>query len=88
MKEMPVTISAFSIGMFVTPIITVRPRFLIFEIAMQAMVPRMTAMTEERTARAIVVRKAWPISASVNNERYHLRVKPPQRPLLLLTLND
>ena len=78
MKDTPVTMSAFSIGMLVTPMSAVRYFFFIFDMQMTAIVPRTTEITELSSARRIVVVKASPMAASVKSERYQSRVKPPQ----------
>ncbi len=61
-REIPVTMSAFSMGIFVIPITTVRERLFIFTMAMQAMVPITVAVTEAISAISSVLKSACRIS--------------------------
>ncbi len=62
-REIPVTISAFNIGILVTPIIMVLVRFFIPFMAMQAMVPMNAAVMEETSAISSVLPRARRISS-------------------------
>ena len=87
-SEIPVTISAFSMGILVIPIIMVRVRFFIVFMAIQAMVPITVAMMEESSAISKVFPSARRISSLCTNCTYHLKVKPPHLARVLLALKD
>ena len=54
-REMPVTISAFSMGILVIPITIVRGTRFMLLIAIAAAVPMMTAMMEDKNAISSVL---------------------------------
>ena len=76
-REIPVTISAFSIGMFVTPIINVRNLLLSACIPIAAAVPITVAIRAESRAMMSVVYKAFMICSLRNSSTYHFVVNPP-----------
>ncbi len=87
-REIPVTISAFSMGILVIPIKIVRFLRFIFCMAMQVMVPIKVAARAESSAMDNVFHKACMITALSNSSAYHLKVKPPHFALVLLALKD
>ena len=87
-SEIPVTISAFSIGILVIPIRTALVRLCIPFIPTQAAVPIMVAIKEETKAIISVVYNASIISLFWNNSIYHLKVKPPHFARVLLALKE
>ena len=87
-NEIPVTISAFSIGMLVMPIIKARLRFPIFWMAIHATVPIMTAVKDDRRAIKRVFHKACMISLLSKRETYHFNVKPPHFARVRLALKE
>ena len=86
MSEIPVTMSALSIGMLVTPIITEREVDFIFLNPTQVHIPITVAMAEDKSAMESVVDKASIISRLEKSEMYHLNEKPPHLALVLLEL--
>ena len=88
MREIPVTISAFNMGILVIPMTTVRERFFRFIMAIQAMVPTTVATRDAISAIAKVLNNACRISLFLNKAMYHFRVKPPHFALVLLALKD
>ena len=87
-NEIPVTISALSIGILVTPIKKVRELFFIPEIPSAAKVPITVAISDDRRAITIVFVRAFMIPSFLKREEYHLRVNPPQRARDFEELND
>ena len=87
-KEIPVTISAFSIGIFVTAVNIILGVFFIAFMAMDAMVPIITAMKADKNAIINVVYNALRISSFWNNSLYQSKVKPPHFALDLEELKD
>jgi hypothetical protein len=87
-KEIPVTISAFNIGIFVMPIKIARPFFFILRIARQAIVPINVAKREAKKAIINVLYNAVKITSSSKSARYHLKVNPPHFARVLLALKD
>ena len=85
---MPVTMSALIIGMLVTPMITARLLRFCPISAMQVTVPMMVDTTVEISAMISVFASALRIEESLNRFRYQPNVKPPQRALDLLELNE
>ena len=63
-REIPVTISEFSTGILVTPMITVRHLAFIAVIPIAAQVPIKVAMSAERNAIARVLYKALMMASS------------------------
>ena len=63
-KDIPVTMSAFSIGTFVTPIIIFLGNFFIFRIAIAAMVPSTVAIKADKNAIISVFFKACKMASS------------------------
>ena len=76
-REIPVTMSAFNIGIFVTPIINVRDMLLNDWIPMAPAVPIIVAIMAERSAIVNVVYRALIISAFWNKLAYHFKENPP-----------
>ena len=74
------TISALSIGMFVTVINTTRGSRFIRFIANAAAVPSSVAASADTSAISSVVPKASMISREENRLSYHFRLKPPHFP--------
>ena len=87
-REIPVTISAFSIGMLVIPIKIALFRLFMLDMAIQAIVPIMEAAKAERNAISRVVPRAFRIVSSCMSERYQFTVKPPHFALVLLALKE
>jgi hypothetical protein len=87
-REMPVTISAFSIGILVIPMKMVRGTRFMPLIAMAAAVPIITAIREDKNAMSSVLYSAVIIVSLENICVYHLRVNPPHCVLDLELLND
>ena len=87
-REMPVTMSASSIGMLFKPIIRLRPVGFIALMPMAAAVPSTVAISADRKAISKVLCKACMMVAFEKSSPYHLRVKPPQRVLDLLSLKE
>ena len=87
-KDIPVTISALSIGILVIPKSIVRIPFLKLIIAMAAIVPINVAIKDDNTASKRVVPKASMISESDKSLAYHLNVKPPHLERDFDSLND
>jgi len=86
MSDIPVTISAFNIGILVTPRITEREEDFILLSPKHAHTPMTVAMAEDNRAIKSVVYRACMISLFVNSEPYHLNVNPPHFALVLLLL--
>ena len=80
-SEIPVTISALSIGMLVTPMIIDLSAFFILLIASAAIVPITVAISADRKASIIVLVKAASTSSFEKSLIYHLKVNPPHRAL-------
>ena len=76
-REIPVTISAFSMGILVIPIMIVLGVRVILLIAIAATVPIMVAISAESTAITRVLESASMILRLSNIWVYHCRVKPP-----------
>ena len=87
-REIPVTISALSIGMFVTPIIKVLALLFKACIPIAPAVPMIVAIKAERSAIIKVVYKALMMSVFKNRFLYHLRENPPHFAEVLEELND
>ena len=75
---MPVTISAFSMGILVIPITTVRGTGFMDWMAMAAAVPMMAAARADTKAMISVVDSALIMERLSNIWAYQSRVKPPQ----------
>ena len=78
----PVTISAFSIGILVSPMIQVRVRLRIPSIPIHAMVPRIVDTNAAPAANRIVVPSACMIMSFPNSFVYPDNENPPQTALL------
>ena len=76
-REIPVTISAFSMGMLVTPMRTVLGRVPMLLMAMQAATPMTVAMRADSRAISRVLCRADIIFRLANISAYQRRVKPP-----------
>ena len=76
-REIPVTISAFSMGMLVMPITTVFGTALMELMEMAAAVPMMVAMSADTKAMTRVVVRALMMERLSNIWVYHCRVNPP-----------
>lgn len=87
-RDMPVTMSAFSIGIFVTPMKRVRNLGFIAWMPMDAAVPMTVAARAETRAMIRVVYRAFIISWFWNRETYHFPVKPPHFARVLALLKD
>ena len=87
-REIPVTISAFSIGIFVIPMRTARLVRFMDCMAMQAIVPMRVAISADKIASASVFHKACMICSFRNKAAYHLVVKPPHFARVLLALKE
>ncbi len=87
-REIPVTISAFSMGIFVMPIQKVFPFLFMESIARQESVPIMVAMIADKVAIASVLKKACNMASLLKSETYHFVVKPPHLALDLLELKE
>ena len=87
-NEIPVTISAFNIGIFVIPIINVLAPFLRLVIAIAAIVPIKVEISADKTASSNVVTRAYIIEESERSFAYHWKVKPPHFALDFDLLND
>ena len=87
-RDMPVTISALSMGMLVTPMTRVRIFLFIPIMATDAAVPTIVAIRADIRAIARVFQSAWMIALLSNMFRYHFRVKPPHLALDLDELNE
>ena len=87
-QEIPVTISAFSIGIFVIPMRTARLVRFMDCMAMQAIVPMRVAISADKIASASVFHKACMICSFWNKAAYHLVVKPPHFARVLLALKE
>ena len=87
-KEIPVTISAFSMGI----LLTAKNRFLAFafilERAMQVKVPIMVAAREDTSAMNRVLERASIMDWLSKRARYHFAEKPPHFALVRLSLKD
>lgn len=87
-SEIPVTISAFIIGMLVTPMITERSFDDKPIIAMHVKVPIIVEKIVASTAMASVLKSALATASSEKRLIYQSNVNPPQRALDLLELKD
>jgi hypothetical protein len=87
-KEIPVTISAFSIGTFVIAIRIVLGVFFILLIAIAAADPKTVAAKAEISAMIKVVVRAFIMSSFWNSSRYQWRVNPPHFALDFEALKD
>ena len=70
-KEIPVTISAFSIGILVMPMIIVRGSGFMLLMAMDAAVPMMVAISADTKAMSSVLTRASIMVALSNIWVYH-----------------
>ena len=84
----PVTISAFSIGILVTLIITDLDSFFIRFTVRHAKVPRNVAISEATSARKIVFLRAFSILSFSKSCLYHFSVNPFHVPRSLESLKD
>ena len=87
-REMPVTISAFSMGMLVTPIMVVRNFRCMDWIPIAAAVPMTVAIRADRRAMIRVVYRAFIICSFLNSSTYHWMVNPPHLERVLDLLKD
>src|SRR5699024_2263413 len=87
-REMPVTISEFRMGMLVIPIKMVLALGFMVLIPIEAAVPRSVARTAETRAMISVLYRADIMASSWNRETYQERVKPPHLVLDLEALKD
>ena len=87
-REIPVTISALSMGIFVIPITIVRLTGFMLLMAMAAAVPIMQAARAEIRAIINVLYNAEIMLASENICRYQAVVKPPHWVLDFEVLKD
>ena len=87
-SEIPVTISAFNIGIFVIPIINVLAPFLRLVMAIAAMVPIKVDISADKTANIMVVTSASIMDESDKSFEYHSNVKPPHLDLDFDLLKD
>ena len=85
-SEMPVTISAFNMGMLVMPMMTALLRFPIWLMAIHATVPMTTAINEDTKAIKSVFHSACMISLLSKREEYQRNVTPPHFALVRLAL--
>ena len=87
-REIPVTISAFSIGILFIP----RSRFFglafILLRAIQVIVPISVAITDDIIAMNIVLYNACMIASFLKSSEYQWVVKPPHFALVRLLLKD
>jgi hypothetical protein len=87
-REIPVTISAFIMGMLVMPMMKERILAENANIAIHAKVPIIVAKIVDRTAMDNVLNSASATASSSSRLRYQLRVKPPHFALDLLELKE
>jgi len=87
-RDTPVTISAFSIGMFVTPIKRVRILEFIACMPSAAQVPINVAISAESNAMISVVYNAFIISLFWKRDTYHFLVNPPHLERVLVLLKE
>ena len=87
-KEIPVTISAFSIGILVMPMMMVRGSGFMLLMAMDAAVPMMVAISADTKAMTRVLTSASMMVALSNICVYQRRVNPPHWVLDLELLKD
>ena len=78
-REIPVTISEFSIGILFIDMTMLRGSCRMLRMPMAAAVPRMVATRAEIRAIRSVLFRALMMARSANIPEYHLVVKPPQR---------
>lgn len=76
-REIPVTISAFSMGMLVIPMRMDRGIRFMLLMATAAAVPMITAIKDDKKAISRVLYKAVIMVELENSSEYHLVVKPP-----------
>jgi hypothetical protein len=76
-NDIPVTMSAFSMGILVMAIIIVRGVFFMLFIAIAAAVPINVAISADANAIISVVYKAFMILSFLKSSLYQWRVKPP-----------
>ena len=86
--DTPVTMSAFSIGMLVTPSIKVRNLRFMLWIPMDASVPITVAISAESRAMIRVLYKVLMIASSWKRDTYHFPVNPPHLARVLELLKD
>jgi hypothetical protein len=87
-SDMPVTISALSMGILDIPMRRARFLFFIPCIAIHAIVPITVATNADMKAISNVFKSACIITLSEKRLEYHFNVKPPHFALVLLALND
>ena len=87
-KEIPVTISAFNIGIFVIAISMVLGVLFMLFIAIAAAVPRIVAIRAEEKAMIRVVYRADIMDSFCKSSEYHFKVKPPHFALDLEALKE
>ena len=87
-NEIPVTMSAFSMGILVIPMIIVRLVFFMLLMEMQATVPMTVAIKADKSAMISVFHNAERMASFRNREAYHFNVNPPHFALVLLALKD
>jgi len=87
-SEIPITISALSMGILVSPIKTVRDFFFIPCMPMAARVPSMVAIRAESRAMISVVYRAFMIWLFWKSDLYQSMVNPPHFALVLEALKD
>ena len=88
MREIPVTMSAFSIGMFVIAIMVVRNLLFSACMPIAAAVPIKVEINADKSAIIKVVYNAFIISAFSNKLAYHLSENPPHLDRVFELLKD
>ena len=87
-REIPVTISEFSIGMLLIPMTMVRGIRFMLLMPMAAIVPMTVAIRADANAMSSVLFKAFMMAESWNICVYQRVVKPPQTVLDFVLLKD
>ena len=87
-KEIPVTISALIIGIFVIPMMMERFLFFILLMAKLAIVPIIVEISAAKKAITNVLISDWIMASFSNNATYHFKVNPPHLALVLLALKE
>jgi hypothetical protein len=87
-REIPVTISAFNMGILVTVIKKVLALDCMPLMATEAAVPIMVAIKADKRAMDSVVYSAFIMEVSENRDTYQFRVNPPHFALVLEALKE
>ena len=77
MREIPVTMSEFSMGMLLTPMTMERGSFFMLFMPMAAAVPMTVAASAESRAIRSVLCRAFMMAVSCSMSAYQCSVKPP-----------